>query len=104
MAKLVIYQDVAGTESIFEDFELTTNRILIGSGSDNHLVLDSPDVVLDPQICDRTLTEKVLKLAMLLEDVHIVHGMGAMSTAHTEADIDRVAEAYRRALEKIKGT
>ena len=44
MAKLIIYQDVAGTESIFEDFELTTNRILIGSGSDNHLVLDSPDV------------------------------------------------------------
>ena len=44
MAKLVIYQDVAGTESIFEDFELTTNRILIGSGSDNHLVLDSPDI------------------------------------------------------------
>ncbi len=44
MAKLVIYQDVAGAESIFEDFELTTNRILIGSGPDNHLVLDSPDI------------------------------------------------------------
>jgi pSer/pThr/pTyr-binding forkhead associated (FHA) protein len=44
VAKLVIYQEVAGTESIFEDFELTTNRILIGSGADNHLVLDSPDV------------------------------------------------------------
>ena len=44
MAKLVIYQNVGGKESIFEDFELTTNRILIGSGSDNHLVLDSPDI------------------------------------------------------------
>jgi pSer/pThr/pTyr-binding forkhead associated (FHA) protein len=44
VAKLVIYQDVEGTESIFEDFELTTNRILIGSGPDNHLILDSPDV------------------------------------------------------------
>jgi pSer/pThr/pTyr-binding forkhead associated (FHA) protein len=44
VAKLVIYQNVGGTESIFEDFELTTNRILIGSGPDNHLVLDSPDV------------------------------------------------------------
>ena len=44
MAKLVIYQDVASAESIFEDFELTTNRILIGSGPDNHLVLDSPDI------------------------------------------------------------
>lgn len=44
MAKLVIYEDVAGTESVFEDFELTTNRILIGSGPDNHLVLDAPDI------------------------------------------------------------
>jgi len=44
VAKLVIYQDVGGKESIFEDFELTTNRILIGSGLDNHLVLDSPDI------------------------------------------------------------
>ena len=44
MAKLVIYQNVGGKESIFEDFELTTNRILIGSGLDNHLVLDSPDI------------------------------------------------------------
>jgi pSer/pThr/pTyr-binding forkhead associated (FHA) protein len=44
VTKLVIYQNVGGTESIFEDFELTTNRILIGSGPDNHLVLDSPDV------------------------------------------------------------
>ena len=44
MAKLVIYQNVAGMESIFEDFELTVNRILIGSGPDNHLVLDSPDI------------------------------------------------------------
>jgi pSer/pThr/pTyr-binding forkhead associated (FHA) protein len=44
VAKLVIYQDVGGKESIFEDFELTTNRILIGSSLDNHLVLDSPDI------------------------------------------------------------
>ncbi len=44
MAKLVIYQDLEGTESIFEDFELSTNRILIGSSPDNHLILDSPDV------------------------------------------------------------
>lgn len=44
MAKLVIYEDVEGEETIFEDFELFTNRILIGSSHDNHLVLDTPDV------------------------------------------------------------
>ncbi len=69
---------------------------------DENVVLDSPDTVLDPEVCDLPLTDKVLKLAMLLEDVHIVHGLGAMSTAHTEVEIDRIAKAYGRALEKIK--
>jgi pSer/pThr/pTyr-binding forkhead associated (FHA) protein len=44
VAKLVIYEEVEGEETIFEDFELSTNRILIGSGSDNHLILDAPDI------------------------------------------------------------
>jgi predicted component of type VI protein secretion system len=44
VAKLVIYEEVEGEETIFEDFELFTNRILIGSGSDNHLVLEAPDI------------------------------------------------------------
>lgn len=44
MAKLVIYEEVESEETIFEDFELFTNRILIGSGPDNHLVLDAPDI------------------------------------------------------------
>lgn len=67
------------------------------------IALDTPDVVLNPQICDRTFSEKVLKLAMLLEDVHIVHGLGAMTTAHTEADIDRTSVAFSRALDRILG-
>lgn len=68
---------------------------------DPDISLDSPDVVLDPQICDVTFMDKVLKLAMLLEDVHIVHGLGAMSTAHGETEIEQVSEAYRRALARI---
>ena len=40
----MIYEEVESEETIFEDFELFTNRILIGSGSDNHLVLDTPDI------------------------------------------------------------
>ncbi|MBN1218204.1 MAG: FHA domain-containing protein [Anaerolineae bacterium] len=44
MAKLVIFEAVEGADTIFEDFELLTNNILIGSGPDNHLVLDSPEV------------------------------------------------------------
>ena len=44
MAKLVIYEEMAGQETVFEDFELTANRILIGSAPESHLVLDAPDI------------------------------------------------------------
>ncbi len=44
MAKLVIYEEVEGRETVFEDFELSTNRILIGSAPENHLVLDAPGI------------------------------------------------------------
>jgi hypothetical protein len=44
LAKLVIYEDLEGEETIFEDFELSTHRILIGSSEDNNLVLDMPDI------------------------------------------------------------
>ncbi len=44
MAKLVIYEEIEGAETIFEDFELSSHRILIGSSEDNNLVLDVPGI------------------------------------------------------------
>ncbi|GIK41251.1 MAG: hypothetical protein BroJett011_50840 [Chloroflexota bacterium] len=44
MAKLIIYEEAAGEDTVFEDFELLANRILIGSSPDNQLVLDAPDI------------------------------------------------------------
>jgi len=44
LAKLVIYEELDGEETIFEDFELSIQRILIGSSEDNNLVLDIPDI------------------------------------------------------------
>lgn len=44
MAKLIIYEEVEDEEAIFEDFELLSNRILIGSSPDNQLVLEAPDI------------------------------------------------------------
>lgn len=44
MAKLVIYQIIDGEEAPVEDFELVTERLLIGSGSDNDLVLELAEV------------------------------------------------------------
>ena len=63
--------------------------------------LTMPGQVLNPEVVDVTLGEKVLKLAMLLEDVHLVHGLGALSMAHTEEDIERLCGAYQRAAERV---
>jgi hypothetical protein len=30
--------------------------------------------------------EKVLKLALLLEEIYVMHGLGALSTEHTDKD------------------
>ncbi len=44
MAKLVIYEDFESTQTIFEDFDLIVQRILIGSSLDNDLVLEVPEI------------------------------------------------------------
>ena len=44
MARLVIYEELDTDDTVFETFELSSSRILIGSDHDNHLVLDMPDV------------------------------------------------------------
>lgn len=44
MARLVIYEELDTDDTVFETFELTSSRILIGSDHDNHLVLDMPDI------------------------------------------------------------
>ncbi|MGC9025272.1 MAG: aspartate aminotransferase family protein [Chloroflexia bacterium] len=64
--------------------------------------LESPDEAHNPDICDDVLAEKALRLALLLEDVHTVHGGGALSTAHNEEDIAFLGEACRRAARRIK--
>jgi glutamate-1-semialdehyde 2,1-aminomutase len=64
--------------------------------------LDSPDDVWNPAVCDVTLSQEALPLALLVEDVHIVHGHAAVSTAHTEADIEFLGRACRRVARRFK--
>lgn len=64
--------------------------------------LATPDDVSDPDVCDVTLREKVLQLGLLLEDVHVMHGLGAVSVAHTEDDIGRLGEACGQVARLIK--
>ncbi len=64
--------------------------------------LRRPEDLFNPSVCDITLSQRVLQLALLLEDVHIVHGHGALSTAHTQADVDVLGDACRRVARRIK--
>ena len=66
--------------------------------------LDKPDVVFDPSVCDVVLSQTVLGLALLLEDVCIIKGHGAASAAHTEADMDLLGDACRRVARRVRAS
>ena len=85
------------------------NEVLTGSSMailrfpyDHDARLERPEDVFNPVVCDVVLGEKALQLALLLEDVHVVPGHGAVSTAHTEADIDFLGKACRRVARRFK--
>jgi glutamate-1-semialdehyde 2,1-aminomutase len=65
-------------------------------------VLDRPERVFDPSICDVVLSKKVVELALLLENVHFLEGHGAVTTAHTEQDLQLLAEACQRVARRIR--
>ena len=44
MAKLIIFEESDSTDTIFETYDLITSRVLIGSASDNHLILQAPNI------------------------------------------------------------
>ncbi len=64
--------------------------------------LNTPEVWLDPSVCDLTLGHKVLDLALLLENVFTLHTHGAVSTAHTEQDLEHLDQACRKVARRIK--
>jgi glutamate-1-semialdehyde 2,1-aminomutase len=61
-----------------------------------------PEDVFDPTICHVALSQEALQLALLLENVHVMHGHGAVSLAHTEADLAFLEEACRRVARRFK--
>jgi glutamate-1-semialdehyde 2,1-aminomutase len=64
--------------------------------------LDSPEDLYDPSICDVTLSQQVLDLALLLEDVFMLHSHGGLSSAHTEEDIDLLVQVCSRVARRIR--
>jgi len=64
--------------------------------------IDSPDIASDPACCNMEVRELVLRLALLLEDVYAVHGLGSLSAAHTEQDLEKLYVACERAAVRVK--
>ncbi len=58
--------------------------------------LTSPEQAWNPDIADVELREKIFKLAMLQEGFYTFHGYGALSTAHTEEEVQASLEAVER--------
>jgi glutamate-1-semialdehyde 2,1-aminomutase len=69
---------------------------------DENAVIDRPEKVRDPEVCDVALRDQVLGPALLLEDVHLIHGHGAVATAHTEQDLEQLEAACRRVARRIR--
>jgi glutamate-1-semialdehyde 2,1-aminomutase len=64
--------------------------------------LDRPEDWYNPSKCDVELSHGVLDLALLLEDVFMMHSHGSLSAAHTEADVKFLASACRQAARRVK--
>ncbi|HUI70654.1 MAG TPA: aminotransferase class III-fold pyridoxal phosphate-dependent enzyme, partial [Spirochaetia bacterium] len=62
---------------------------------------DTPEQTRNPDVCDVVLSDTVLQLALLLEDVFVMHGLGSLSMAHTHKDISRLGDACRKAAQRI---
>lgn len=64
--------------------------------------ISSPEDANDPELCDLVLRKEVVKLGLLLHDVNMTEGKGAVSFAHTEADLEMVAAACSKLAKRIK--
>jgi len=63
---------------------------------------DTPEHTRNPELCDVVMADGVIQLALLLEDVFVMHGLGSVSLAHTGEDIGRLEEACRNAARRIR--
>ena len=58
--------------------------------------------ITDPSLVDVSLRERALKLGLLLHGVNVVHGLGAISTRHSDEDLERVLEAYDAFAQRLR--
>jgi glutamate-1-semialdehyde 2,1-aminomutase len=60
------------------------------------------DDFMNPERSQVVLREQALKLGLLLHEVNVVHGLGAISLSHTEEDLQRSLEAYDAFAQRMK--
>ena len=65
------------------------------------MVIDSPEVAADPNCCSLEMRERVFKLAMLIQDVYTTHGLGALSTAHSASDLEKLYHACEQFAQRL---
>ena len=63
----------------------------------------SAEDLQDPALCDTVMREQVLKLGLLLHDVNIVHGLGALSYSHTDEDLAHLFDACDAFARRLTG-
>ncbi|HMA53155.1 MAG TPA: aminotransferase class III-fold pyridoxal phosphate-dependent enzyme [Acidobacteriota bacterium] len=66
------------------------------------IAYDRPEDIHDPGRSDLPLRENLLKLALLVNGVNVVHGGGAVSAAHGPREIDATIAAYADAARLFK--
>ncbi len=66
------------------------------------MAYDRPEDIHDGRRSDAALREEILKLALLVNGVNIVHGGGAVSAAHGEREIEATIAAYGEAARLIR--
>jgi glutamate-1-semialdehyde aminotransferase len=64
---------------------------------DPKIAYDRPEDVHDPSRSDLARREELLKLALLVNGVNVVHGGGAVSAAHGNREVEATLEAYAAA-------
>ena len=65
-------------------------------------IIQNAEDFADDKLAGATLREKAFKLGMLLNDVNVVHGLGAVSLAHTQADFEQVYTACEAFALRLK--
>ena len=84
-----------------DELECGSSMVTVHFPHQDTVKLDTPEAVFDSERCDIELREKVLGLALLVEDVHLLLAHGSASTAHTDDDVAFLTGACRQAAARI---